>query len=136
MSDSFRNRRQVAWSRSCLLILVLTLDIKANPLTDSLANRLLGNRYLGKIRQVSLSELSGIIGRILDDSDKWNQGRADKLLDCRDFLVNVCFSLSIPVVEMAYALYVLRDELSARISEPKDLTNFFERLAVELTRRY
>jgi len=115
---------------------VPTLDAKVTQLSDSLADQLMANRYLGRFREISVTEVSGIISRILDDHSAWAEGHPDKLLDCRDFLANVCLTLSIPVVETAYALYVLRDELLAQRGSPRDVSTFFERLVLELMRRY
>ena len=102
----------------------------------AIAHRLAYDRYLDLLREISELELSGIIGRILEEYAVWRQGQRDKLLSCRDFLANICFRLSIPIVEMAYALYVLRDEVVAHGGLPEDTNQFFDRLALELMRRY
>src|SRR5579862_1026600 len=106
-----RLRDRITWQRSCYAFLVRILQNNAAQLADFLAHQLASNRYLDRFRQISEPELSGITSRILEDYAAWAQGEQQRLLDCRDFLANSCFMLSIPVVEAAYALYVLRDEL-------------------------
>lgn len=90
-------------------------------------------------------ELRAIIDRILDHLSKWSGGDEYELVACRDFLENICLALSITLVEMAYALYVLRDGILAILSSDADnekgetirqMNRFFEALVPDLLRRY
>ena len=113
----------------------------AAPLAEQLAQ----NRYVGQLRTVSTFELSAMIDRILDHYSRWSAGDESELTACLDFLENICFALSIPLAEAAYALYVLRDGISASPAfavenEKKETTRqvntFFEALVRGLLRRY
>jgi hypothetical protein len=86
-----------------------------------------------------------MIDRILDHYGKWSGGEQQELAACLDFLDNLCFVLTIPLAETAYALYVLRDGIAATLStraEHEDheaiqqVNRFFEGLVRDLLRRY
>lgn len=111
----------------------------------TLAEELIRNRYVGRFRTVGPLELSAIIDRVLDDYGNWSGGNERALAACLDFLEDICFALSIPLAETAYALYVLRDGIQALLSEGSQTENgdaipqinsFFEGLVRDLLRRY
>ena len=111
----------------------------------SLASQLARNRYVGRFGTVNRPELMGIIECILDHYSKWSEGEQGELAACLDFVENFCFALSIPLAETAYALYVLRDGIVSSLSDAHEANNseairqvsiFFDRLVVELLRRY
>jgi len=113
------------------------------PVADALANHLARNRYIGTFREISFPELTGIVDHVLKAYAAWNDGQERELTACRDFLSNVCYVMSIPITEAAYALYVVRDGLLAIISSGHDpekhessgqVAKFFDRLVVELMR--
>ena len=113
-------------------------QVAAIDLTGVLAGQLAQNRYLGKIRHLSTGEITPIIDHVLDCYYRWADGHPEQAVaDCRDFLARACSTLSIPVIEAAYALYVLRDELVGSMNEPSEtITKFFDQLAVQLMRSY
>jgi hypothetical protein len=122
----------------------LFVENRANVLA-TLSEQLKRNRYVGQFRTVEAFELRAIIDRILDHLSKWSGGDEYELAACRDFLGNICFALSIPLVEMAYALYVLRDGILAILSPDADnekggtirqVNEFLEALVLDLLRRY
>ena len=111
----------------------------------TLAEQLGRNRYVGQFRTVSAPELTAMIDRILDHYDKWSEGETRELAACLDYLENICFALSIPLAETAYALYVLRDGIQAILSsateneaseEIRKVNRYFETLVCDLLRRY
>jgi hypothetical protein len=111
----------------------------------ALAEELTRNRYVGRFRTVSTLELRALVDRILDYCGKWSVGDERELAACLDFLENVCFALSIPLAETAYALYVLRDGIDGLLSLGAENENsetihqvnrFFESLVRDLLRRY
>lgn len=113
--------------------------------TAALALQLAGNRYVGHFRTVSLSELRAMIDRILDYCGKWATGDEHELATCLDFVENICFALSIPLAETAYALYVLRDGILSILSSGAEheksetipqVNRFFEALVRDLLHRY
>ena len=77
---------------------------------------------------------------------RWAGGDDRELTACLDFLENICFAFSIPLAETAYALYVLRDGISAILSSGQEnredtetirqVNRFFEGLVRDLLRRY
>jgi hypothetical protein len=112
----------------------------------TLAEELTRNRYVGRFGTVSTFELRAMVDRILDYYGKWAGGEEPQLAACLDFLENICFALSIPLAETAYALYVLRDGISAILSPGhensedtetiRQVNRFFEGLVRDLLRRY
>ena len=86
-----------------------------------------------------------MIDRILDHCDKWSEGDQSELASCLDFIEKICFALSIPLAETAYALYVVRDGIQACLSSDvendktetiRQVNSFFEGLVRDLLRRY
>lgn len=113
-------------------------------LSMALASKLAQDRYLGKLREVDISELGGIVQHVLDDYKGWSAGRDERLAKCCDFMGNLCLALSVPIVEAAYALYVLRDGFLAILSSApgstedsavQNATRFFDLLVLRLLRR-
>ena len=114
----------------------------------ALAQELTRNRYVGRFGTVSTFELRPMIDRVLDYYGRWSGGDQRELPACLDFLENICFALSIPLAETAYALYVLRDGITAMLCSGAENENdensetirqvnrFFEGLVRDLLRRY
>jgi len=111
----------------------------------NLAEQLVRNKYVGQFRAVGPFELRAMIDRILDHYDKWSEGDQRQLASCLDFIEKICFALSIPLAETAYALYVLRDGIQAGLSSDmendnaeaiRQVNSFFEGLFRGLLRRY
>lgn len=139
------------WTTACRFRVIVTQisarlfeEIRAE-MAASLASQLARNRYVGRFGTVNRPELTGIIERILDHYGKWAEGEASELAACLDFVENLCFALSIPLAETAYALYVLRDGIVSTLSDANEAESsemirqvsiFFDRLVVELLRRY
>lgn len=139
------------WTTSCKYINVLTqtpteLFVKNRAeAVAALAEQLARNRYVGQLRTVSTFELRAMIDGLLDHYGKWSGGEEYELAACLDYLENICLALSIPLVEAAYALYVLRDGIAAMISSGaeseksetiRQMNRFFEALVRDLLRRY
>jgi|SRR5579864_3743993 len=122
----------------------LFIDNRAR-VTATLAEQVARNRYVGQLSTVSAPELGAMIDRILDYFNRWSQGDERGLKECLDFLENMCFALTTPLAEAAYALYVLRDGVAALLSAEAGSENtetigqvnrFFEMLVRNLLRRY
>jgi len=139
------------WSASCTHISMLTqtptglLVENRAKVTATLAEQLLRNRYVGQFRTLGPFELRAMIDRILDYYGKWSGGDLRELAACLDFLENICFAMSIPLAETAYALYVLRDGIqdiftpgtkNANSETIEQVNKFFEALVRDLLRRY
>lgn len=86
-----------------------------------------------------------MINRILDYYSRWVGGEKDQLGECLNYIESICFALSIPLAETAYALYLLRDGIAEGLSSGEQAGNsevtrevgrFFDRLVVDLLRRY
>lgn len=110
-----------------------------------LAEQLRQNRHVGRFQTVSPSELAAMINRIVDYYCRWAGGDRERLGDCLDYIKNICFALSIPLAETAYALYLLRDGIVDQLPPDNEITKsdvsrevgrFFDRLVVDLLRRY
>jgi hypothetical protein len=111
----------------------------------TLATQLARNRYVGELRTVSVFELEAMIDRILDHYGKWSTGEEHELAVCVDSLENICFVLSVPIAEAAYALYVLRDGIVSSVQDGsgdekadtiQQVNRFFDALVRDLLRRY
>ena len=122
----------------------LFVDNRAQ-VTAKLAGQLARNRFVGRLQTVSASELSGMVARILDYFAMWCGGDERQLSRCLDYLEDFCFVSTIPLVEACYALYILRDGITARLAEAAESENsetiqqvnkFFEMLVRDLLRRY
>jgi hypothetical protein len=122
----------------------LFVENRAN-VAATLAEQLARNRYLRQVRTVSPFELRAMIERVLEHYGKWSGGDEHELVACLDFLENICFALSIPLAEVAYALYVLRDGMLSILSSSaeheksetiRQVNRFFEALVRDLLRRY
>jgi len=110
-----------------------------------LANQLARNRYLDKLRDVSFPELTGIVEHVMESFHRWDAGDIGELASCCNFISNACLALSIPLVEVAYALYVLRDGLVASLSSSgehesgcssRQASKFFDQLVLRLLCHY
>ncbi len=111
----------------------------------TLARQLARNGYLDKLRGVSLSELTGIVEQVMESFHRWDAGDTGEPGSCCNFISNACLALSIPLVEVAYALYVLRDGLVEVLSSSKEneagrscgqATKFFDQLVLRLLCHY
>ena len=139
------------WTTTCMQTRVLTqasglFTENRAKVAATLAEQLSRNRHVGQLRTVSAFELKGMIDRILDHYAKWNAGGDEyELAACLDFLENICFGVSIPLAEAAYALYVLRDGIIGILSSGAEdekgetilqVNRFFDALVLDLLRRY
>ena len=86
-----------------------------------------------------------MLDRLLVHYSKWCEGDEQEESRCVEFLENTCFALSIPIVEAAYAMYVVRDGITAYISSGDDcgrnestpqVSQFFDVLVRDLLRKY
>jgi len=111
----------------------------------TLAMQLARNRYVGQLRTVSLFELEALIDRILDHYGEWSKGEEHELAVCVDSIENICFALSVPIAEAAYALYVLRDGIVSSVQGGsqdektetiQQVNRFFDALVRDMLRRY
>lgn len=114
-------------------------------IAEALAHELARNQYVERFRAISMSELRAMLDRLLDHYANWCEGDEQEAVRCLDFLENTCFYHSIPLVEAAYALYVIRDGMMAAISRGQEagksesiqqVARFFELLVRDLLRRY
>ena len=122
----------------------LFVEQRAN-VAATLAEQLARNRYLRQVRTVSPFQLRAMIERVLEHYGKWSGGDEHELVACLDSLENICFALLIPLAEVSYALYVLRDGMLSILSSGaeheksetiRQVNRFFEALVRDLLRRY
>lgn len=119
-------------------------QVSADHMSGVLAQQLIQNRYLDSLRNVGTIKIAGVIDHILEYYTLWADGhREEELACCCDFLANICSTMSIPVVEAAYALYALRDGLQDSIAGEcrtgnneahEKVAKFFDLLVVQLMR--
>jgi hypothetical protein len=95
------------------------------------------------LRKISDAELQGLAGYIVTSLSDYLDGDDEQVMACFDFIGNTCFQLSVPLLETAYALYILRDEVArvfaadqAPAEQTERANKFFDRLVLELLRRY
>jgi len=110
-------------------------------IAEAIAHELRTNACLGDFAQVSLMELAGVIDRLMQTYTRWTSGDQGQVAECSRYFANLCFRLSIPLVEAAYALFLIRDGLLATISSenqkgPREryprLTEFFNVVTLDL----
>lgn len=95
------------------------------------------------LRKICEAELEGIAGYLVTSLIDYLEGDDTQVPSCFNFVGNTCFQLSVPLLETAYALYILRDQIALVFAtdhapaEVIDRANkFFDRLVLELLRRY
>ena len=120
--------------------------VESHPeVSAALASQLVRNRYLGRLRDVSLPDLTAIVDRVVKSFVQWSSDQSKGLVSCCNFIGNASCERSIPVVETAYALYVVRDGLLAILASGdsgargegcRKATTFFDLLVVRLLREY
>jgi hypothetical protein len=108
---------------------------------EAIARRLRMSAFLKDFRQISAKELSGVIDHLVELYIRWTAGDQSQVAECSRYFANVCFRLSVPMVEAAYGLFLIRDELPATISAENEmgrgepyprLTEFFNLVILDL----
>jgi hypothetical protein len=122
---------------------VAILEEKREDLISGYIQQLLSDPQLEALRKLSDPEFQGLAGYILTSLNNFIDGDEPEVSGCQDFIGNTCFQLSIPLLEAAYALYLLRDQVANVLTangvagELLNRTNqFFDSLVLELLRRY
>ena len=123
--------------------LLPALEEQRDHLISGYIQQLVNDPQLEALLKISDPEFQGLAGYILTSLRDYAEGDEAEIVSCRDFICNTCFQLSIPLLEMTYALYLLRDEVTRVLgadragAEVIDRVNqFFDRIVLELLRRY
>ena len=118
------------------------LEERRDALISDYARQILNDPHLEGLRKINHSELQGFAERVLVTLRDYLEGDDGGLERCLDFLGDACFQLSIPLLETAYALYILRDRIANRLAaeeipeEAGRANQFFDRLVLALLNRY
>jgi hypothetical protein len=110
-------------------------------IAEAIARELQTNACLKDFTHVTSMELAGVIDRLMQTYARWTSGDQGQVAECSRYFANLCFRLSIPMVEAAYALFLIRDGLLATISSENEkgrgarypqLTEFFNVVTLDL----
>jgi len=110
-------------------------------IAESIARELQANACLKDFTHVTSMELAGVIDRLMQTYTRWTSGDQGQVAECSRYFANLCFRLSIPMVEAAYALFLIRDGLLATSSSENEkgpseryprLTEFFNVVTLDL----
>ena len=109
-------------------------------IAEAIARQLQTNPSLGDFKNISSMELVGVIDDLVRAYTKWAAGNQSQVAEYSSYFANLCFRLSIPMVEAAYALFLIRDELTAEGEKPRSkvyprLTDFFNLVTLDLLER-
>jgi hypothetical protein len=119
----------------------LQTSVLDSTLREAIARELQATASLENFRRISSAELAGVLDRLMQTYTRWTTGNDGQVVDCSRYFANLCFRLSIPMVEAAYALFLIRDGLLATISAENDherdngylrLTEFFNVVTLDL----
>jgi hypothetical protein len=123
--------------------LLPVLEEQRDHLISCYIQQLVNDPQLEALRKISDPEFQGLAGYILTSLSDYVEGEETEVVSCRDFISNTCFQLSIPLLEMTYALYLLRDQVTRVLGADRAgaevinrVNQFFDRLVLELLRRY
>src|SRR5260370_28957108 len=89
-------------------------------IAEAIAHELQVNACLKHFTHVTLLELAGIVDRLMQTYTQWTSGDQGQVEECSRYFANLCFRLSIPMVEAAYALFLISDGLLATISSENE----------------
>jgi len=110
-------------------------------IAEAIARHLQINTCLEDFRQISAKELAIVIGHLMQTYTRWTSGEQGQVAECSRYFANLCFRLSIPVVEAAYGLFIIRDRVLASENEkgpgesyPR-LAEFFNAVTLDLLLR-
>ena len=113
-------------------------------IAEAIARQLLCHGYLEDFKQITSRELAGFTDRLMETYNCWTAGDQGQVAECSRYIANLSFRLSIPMVEAAYALFLIRDGLLATISSENEhehenldlrLTEFFNVVTLDLLAR-
>src|SRR5580704_3192791 len=111
---------------------------------EAIACELQVNASLENFRRISSLELAGVIDRLVQTYTRWTAVDQGQAAEYSHYFANLCFRLSIPMVEAAYALFFIRDGLLAAIYSENDkgcserylrLTEFLNVVTLDLLER-
>ena len=120
-------------------------DEQRDRLADSFSRKVLADPYVEVFHKIAKYELEDLIRSILIDLNHYLEGNDAAFDQCFEFVGNTCFQLSIPLLETAYCLFLLRDWVVELLpygqedgagQEAHRAARFFDRLVLELLRRY
>ena len=110
-------------------------------IAEDIARQLQMNVCLENFRQISSRELAGVIDHLVEVYTRWTAGGQGQVAECSRYFANLCVRLSIPMVEAAYGLFLIRDGLVAGVSAGNEegrgkvfpqLTEFFNLVTLDL----
>ena len=108
---------------------------------EVIARELQVSTGLTDFRQISSRELAGVIDRLVQLYTRWSAGDQGQVAECSRYFANVCFRLSVPMVQAAYALFLIRDGLLATTSTENEkvrskvyprLSEFFNMVTLDI----
>ena len=120
-------------------------DEQRERLVDSFSRKVLADPYIEIFQKIAKDELEDLIRSILISLNRHLEGDRAAFDRCFEFVGNTCFQLSVPLLETAYCLFLLRDWVVELLpceqeadtgQEGHRAARFFDRLVLELLRRY
>ena len=114
-------------------------------LVDRFSRKVLKDPYLEVFHKIGKGALEDLVRSILISLNRYLEGDDAAFERCFEFVGNSCFQLSVPLLETAYCLFLLRDRSVELLGSDRDrdtgqeserAAKFFDRLVLELLRRY
>ena len=121
------------------------LDEQRERLVTAFTRKMRNDPYLEVFQKIGRADLEDLIRSILISLSAYINGDNGEAQRSYDFVGNTCFQLSIPLLEAAYALFLLRDKIVAllvagqnedNVDECTRAAGFFDTLVLEMLRRY
>ena len=121
------------------------LDEQRERLVAGFSRKMRNDPYLEVFQKIARTELEQLIRTILIRLSAYINGDDGEVQRSYDAVGNACFQLSIPLLEAAYALFLLRDKIVAllvagqsedNVDECTRAARFFDTLVLEMLRRY
>ena len=116
-----------------------TIEASRNQVSDYVQT-ILHDSQINDFRRIGERNQRLLVEAIARSLDLYLAGNEREIVKCCDALANRCFQLSVPLLETAYILYLLRDVMAAeavsnRATEAR-INKFFDALVLELLQRY
>ena len=121
------------------------LDENRERLVASFSRDMLKDPYVEVFRRISYDELEKLLRSIVMSLSAYLDGNDGEFNRCFELVGNTCFQLSVPLLETAYALFLLREKTVDFLASGQDhdsasesdrAAKFFDRLVLELLRTY
>ena len=113
------------------------LDEQREHLVARFCRKVLKDPYFGVFGKIEKGELEDLIRSILTSLQRYLEGDDAEFDHCFEQVGNACFQLSIPLLETAFCLFILKDKVVELLGQENDrAAKFFDRLVLELLRTY